>query len=173
MRFPITVVAALFATAVSAEQAKPPAAAEEPAQVRVSFTKPESFADATYDNRPNSRTQVTGDLSKAFVDLGKRYLSPTQRLEIEVTDIDLAGRYEPWQIRNPDTRYLRDVTWPRIKLKFRLLDGDREISRGEDQLSDMNYLSRAGFGQSSDRLKYEKAMLDDWFRGRFAAPRGM
>lgn len=171
MRLPLILVSTLFAGAVLAAETPKPVAepAAAPSNVRVTYTKPEAFADATYDNRAGSRKDVTRDLTKVFAELGKRYLPPNQRLDIEVTDIDLAGRYEPWQTQNPDIRYLRDVTWPRISLKYRLFDGDREIGHGEDKLSDMSYLTRPGFSKSGDRLKYEKAMLEDWFRGRFAA----
>lgn len=83
-------------------------------------------------------------------------------------DVDLAGRYEPWQIETPNTRYLRSGTWPSMRLKYRLLEGEREIAQGEDQLADMNYQSRAAAGaRSGDRLRYEKIMLNDWFRNRF------
>lgn len=147
--------------------AAPPAGPELPANVDVRFTAAEKFVDATYENRSNTRTRVAQDLTAHLVALGKRYLPQGQRLEIEITDVDLAGRYEPWHVDTHDVRYMRDVTWPRVDLEYRLLAGDEEIARGKEVLIDMNYLSRAGLRSNSDRLRYEKAMLDEWFRGRF------
>jgi hypothetical protein len=45
------------------------------------------------------------------------------------------------------------------------------IAAGEDALSDPFYLSNASTVASSDTFKYEKALLDDWFRKRFATGR--
>lgn len=71
MRHALIIIAALFAgTALGAEQ---PAAAE-PENVKLSFTKPKDFRDATYDNRPNSRKDVMRDLEAIFVELGRKYL---------------------------------------------------------------------------------------------------
>jgi hypothetical protein len=83
-----------------------------------------------------------------------------------VTDVDLAGRFEWWRPYAYDVRILRDITWPRIKLRYALADGGRTVLSAEEQISDLNYLMNAGVRSSSDPLKYEKAMLDDWFRAR-------
>lgn len=138
-------------------------------KVAVTYLKPEKFTDATLENRESSRQRVTKDLSDYLASLGQRYLPANQKLEIEVTDIDLAGRLEPWRTYNPDVRYMIDVTWPSMNLKYRLLEDGNEIAHGEQRVSDMNYLRRVGVRSNSDSLRYEKAMLDDWFRGKFDA----
>ena len=147
--------------------ATPDAAPAAEARVAVSFVKPEKFTDATLQNRYKSYERVTKDLSDYLASLGQRYLPANQKLEIEVTDIDLAGRYEPWRNYNPDTRYMLDVTWPSVNLKYRLLEDGHEIAHGEQRVADMNYLRRPVARASADTLRYEKAMLDDWFRGHF------
>lgn len=146
-----------------------PAAAPEGA-VSVRFVHPEAFTDATYYHRERTRSEVTRDIAALFGELGRRYLPAGERLEIEVRDIDLAGRYEPWQIQSPDIRYLRDLDWPRVKLHYRLTRADGTIEERDEDLADLNYLQRTGIASSGDRLRYEKLMLDDWFRTRFARP---
>ena len=136
--------------------------------VSVHFTKPEKFTDATYENRPSSRERVTGDIAAHLAELGRRHLPANQQLDIEITDIDLAGRYEPWQFHFHDVRFMRDVTWPRMNLKYRLADSSGKLlAEGEEKLSDMHYLGRVALRPDSDRLRYDKAMLDEWFRERF------
>lgn len=171
MRLPITLLALLLAGTALAETPAPDAAVP-PANIRVTFIKPETFIDATYDNRPSTRTQVTGDIAKLFAELSKRYLPQNQRLEVEVTDIDLAGRYEPWQTDNRESRFVREGTWPSMAFKYRLLEGEREVAKGEEQLADMSFLTQPAPRTSNDRLRYEKRMLDDWFRARFGAQAG-
>lgn len=88
-------------------------------------------------------------------------------LEIEVLELDLAGRFEPWRARSYDVRSLTDITWPRMTLRYTLTQGGRVTARGEERISDMAYLMTAGMRFDSDSLRYEKKMLDDWFRLRF------
>lgn len=171
MRSPALILAGLLALPALAQAlpADPAADAAAPAQVAVSFIKPEKFVDATYENRSDTRAQVTRDIAAYLAELGKRYLPEGQRVEIEITDIDLAGRYEPWQANNYDTRFMLDVTWPRINLKHRLIGAGGELAHGEESVSDMQYLMNPRARTSSDRLRYEKIMLDHWFRDRFGS----
>lgn len=164
MRTATLVISALLAFPVFAETASAPAASN----VEVRFENTDKFRDATYDNRRSTSDQVAKDIAAHMQKAGQRYLPAGQRLEIEITDIDLAGRYEPWQIRARDVRFMRDVAWPRIDVKYRLFEGDKEIAQGEEHMSDMTYLHRPGLATGGDRLRYEKSMIDQWFRARFA-----
>lgn len=162
--------AGLLAAQAYAQPPSTDATAAEATAVSVRFVKPKTFTDATYENRPRSRQRVTQDVAAYLTELGRRHLAPQRRLHIEITDIDLAGRYEPWQLRQDDVRFMREVTWPRIELKYRVLDeAGAVLNEGEDKITDMHYLGGAQLRAGSDRLRYEKAMLDKWFRERFVA----
>ena len=142
------------------------AAAATPIDVR--FTAPETFTDATYENRSTSRDEVTRDLAAILAQLGERYVPAGHHLALEVLDVDLAGRYEPWHQNGWDVRFMRDITWPRIKFRYRLLDeSGATIGSGEEAVNDMQYLMHPGARFDSGRLRYEKVMLEDWFRQRF------
>ena len=72
--------------------------------------------------------------------------------------------------RNPSLpRIMRESTWPKIRLRYELTQNRRVISAGEELLSDHMYLGSLGMASSGDALRYEKNMLDDWFRRKFAA----
>ena len=96
-----------------------------------------------------------------------------QRLEITVTNIDMAGEIESW--RGPgrcDLRTVKDVYPPRIDLQFRLLGADgAEARAGARQLRDSNYLTHAA-PVTADHLRYEKALLLDWLQRELRAPAG-
>jgi hypothetical protein len=68
--------------------------------------------------------------------LGERYLAAEEKLSIEVLVIDLAGRTEPWHTPNFGVRYMRDVTWPRIKLRYTLERNDL-ITNAEESIADI------------------------------------
>ena len=143
------------------------------AQVEVRFDHPEQFRDASLDSHGYERgadAYVMKTLTQYLQKLGQRYLQPGQRLAIDIRDIDLAGRFEPWHGQAYDVRFMRDITWPTIDLSYTLSQAGKPDQQARERVSDKMYLSRPGRATASnDRLYAEKAMLDDWFRQRFAA----
>ena len=140
------------------------------AEVRVTFTAPENYVDAELRDRgPRARDLTLKVIREQLVRLGERYLVPDQTLEVEVLDVDLAGELEWWH--GPyDIRFLRSVTWPRIKLRYTLKQGDATIRSSEESISDPSYqMNVIAATRSGEVMPYEKEMLARWFRTRFAA----
>jgi hypothetical protein len=136
------------------------------AAVTVQFTHPENYMDVA--NNEVDRTRVLKELDSYFVALGKR-LPAGQNLQIEVLDVDLAGRIEP-NFRSNDMRILKGrADWPRMHLRYRLEANGQELASGEEELSDMVYLDRINHYSRGDTLRYEKQMLDAWFERKFGA----
>ncbi|MCO6059952.1 DUF3016 domain-containing protein [Pseudomonas sp. MOB-449] len=136
----------------------------------VSFTQPEKYSDARLyrDYGRGADDVVLKDLKAHIEKLGTRYLQPGQTLKVDIRDIDLAGQYEPWRVNFRDVRVMREVTWPRIKLHYSVeQDGKTLVSR-DATVIDQSYLQHGNYYFSSDRLRYEKTMLDDWFRWNIA-----
>ena len=144
------------------------------AAVDVVFLHPETYSDASLYNGygAKGRKPALEGIRDHLQSLGARYLKPGETLRVEVLDIDLAGQFEWWRPYAYDVRVLRDVTWPRMKLRY-VLDGKgRRVTCPEDFVSDRVYLMNAAARSSRDPLKYEKSMLDDWFRARIARDGG-
>lgn len=136
------------------------------AGVSVNFVHPEKFRDEDF-RRSFKRDSVIAEFRKYFDRLGAIYLKKGQTLRIDVLNADLAGRYEPWNGLY-DVRVLRDVTPPSFRLRYTLRQGKRIVARGEETVTDMNYLWNLSARSSSGRFPHEKAMLRDWFRKRFS-----
>ncbi|MDM0111392.1 DUF3016 domain-containing protein [Variovorax sp. J22R133] len=156
--------AALFAALASS--------AAMAAQLSVVFINPERFRDAAY-SRPyanaNDLLAVQRDMERHLKGLADRGLPPGDSLRIEVLDIDLAGEFNPFWPRTGHLRIVRDIYWPRIKLRYTLTHGDQTMAGAEEELSDMNFLMTVNPYSEVDRFRYEKPMLDDWFARRFGA----
>lgn len=139
---------------------------ETPARVSVVFVKPEVFTDAGYSKTERSSPAILLQLQRFIADTGTRYLPESMRLEIKITDIDLAGDFELF--RGPQFDHVRvnkSIYPPRIALEFRVFDaGDQTIKEGQRQLTDLNYQLRVDYPRE-DRLRYEKEILRDWLRG--------
>jgi hypothetical protein len=103
------------------------------AGVKVRFVNPEHYTDADFSDPGSS--DVTLAVFRAYLEtLGKRLLAPGQVLSIDILDIDRAGEYEP-RGRGTEARVLRDVTPPRLKLRYVLSEKGRRTCSGEDVLS--------------------------------------
>ncbi|MBL8644699.1 MAG: DUF3016 domain-containing protein [Rhodospirillaceae bacterium] len=154
--------------AVADEKAAP---ADQAPNVKVSFLNPEKYLDAGLyrDYGAKSREATMTELRKHFEKLGAKYLAPGQTLSIDVEDIDLAGRFEPWRADAYDIRFLTDATWPRITLRYKLEGAGGTVTSGEEVVRNMNYLMLQTRRDSGETLHHEKAMLDDWFKSRFVA----
>lgn len=149
-----TVIVTALATAAAAHAA---------GQVEVSFPEKAQFTDAGTTAMDRSRTREA--LAAHLKQLGAR-LPDGQTLKVEITDIDLAG-WTRWTSQG-DIRVLRGgADWPRIALRYELLEQGRSLKAGEDELKDLNYLAHAA-RQDGD-LPYEKRLLADWFGERFAS----
>jgi hypothetical protein len=139
------------------------------AEVDVTFTAPEKYVDASLrrEGGASAREVALRTIREQLVALGERYLAPNQTLKIEVLGIDLAGEIEWWH--GPyDIRYLRDYTWPKIKLRYTLEENGQTIRSAEETVSDPSYQMSVIVTRSGEVMPHEKAMLARWFRSRFA-----
>ena len=148
------------------------APAQASAGVNVRFVAPERFTDAGSNGFRAADAGVLAEIKAHLQKLGSRFLSPGQTLTIDILDIDRAGMDEPWRGGSMgDVRIMRGVTPPRIKLRYMLNEKGRRTRAGEDTLTDINYQMNPSARFGGDRLVYEKALLDDWFRRMFPRDR--
>ena len=132
------------------------------AAVTVTFTQAKDYVDMPF--APWDKERVMKDLTKHFDKLGAQ-LPQGQDLKIEVLDIDLAGRIEPRLSFGHEIRILRGgADWPMIQLRYSVESEGKVLRSGEARVADMTYLNHFNRYPASEPLRYEKSMLDDWFR---------
>jgi hypothetical protein len=134
--------------------------------VSVVFVKPEGFTDAGYSKSERSSPASLLQLQRFIVETATRLLPEPLRLEIKVTDVDLAGDFEIFHGPQFDhVRVNKSIYPPRIALEFRIVDAkDEAVKEGKRQLTDLDYQLRVVHPRE-DPLRYEKEMLRDWLRG--------
>ena len=140
------------------------------AAVVVTFVEPDKYIDTGRYRFEDKK--VLAELERHFQQLGTRYLQPGQTLRIDVLEVDLAGD-DRWRSGpNQEVRILRGgADWPRIRLRYVLEAGGKPALSGEESIADMNYLQRPYTVRANENLAYEKRMLDEWFRAKFAPTR--
>jgi len=138
------------------------------ATAQVEFVKPESFTDAGRPRPAVDRDESLAPLRDHLVAEAARRLPADQTLHVRITDVDLAGDFEPRQPYSREVRVVKDIYPPRIELSFRLVRADGSVVKeGERTLRDTSFLSR-GAPDRQDALHYEKAMIDRWIESEFS-----
>jgi hypothetical protein len=135
-------------------------------KTEVVFFEAQNFTDArdSYMGSDAGRDATLAQLKDYLVKRATRLLAPGQTLTITITDVDLAGEFEPW--RGPefsDVRIVRDIYPPRINLTFRVTEADgKVVKEGKRVLRDLAFMDRLTMAFKDDPLRHEKALLDDW-----------
>lgn len=132
----------------------------------VSYVEPDKFVDLPFS--PIDRERVLKDLSDHFAELGK-LLPAGQELTVEVTDLDLAGRIDHTRRSGNEIRVLRGgADWPRMELRYSLVQDGKVLKSGDAKLADMTYMDHARMISSNESLRFEKQMVDEWFAKTFS-----
>ena len=161
----------MLAAAVALAGAGVASAGSAASRISVVFVAPERFTDVRdrAQASPRGVEELLDELARFMRETGERHVPPGLSLELRVTDIDLAGEFEPW--RGPQferVRFMREIYAPRIDFEFRLADAEgRTVREGQRSLRDPNYLVRSA-RLTEERLRYEKDLLREWLRGEFA-----
>ncbi|WP_299790435.1 DUF3016 domain-containing protein [uncultured Shewanella sp.] len=132
--------------------------------VKIQWQDPKSFRDvkavSDIQSRYEQRTfeALTKNLNKAA---GKT-LKPDQKLEMLVTDLDLAGDVRPtFGATMNDIRLIEEIYPPRITFSYKVLEGDKVIMAGDEKLTDMGFMQSVG--RMNDKpYRYESKLLADW-----------
>jgi len=146
-----------------------------PERVQVVWATPQELTEVRSNPmrygimRPEDWMKALGDYLRVRAD---RVLPPGQQLLVTIQDITLAGSFEPWHGPSlNDTRFMKDIYPPRLKLHYKLMASDGGTLREKDvQLIDMGYLQHTGLPTETDALRYDKRQISDWVNHEFRQP---
>ena len=142
------------------------------AEIKVSWQNPEKFTDI----RPGSGTKkayqqrVITAFDKIWADFSGK-LPAGYKLEVVVTDLDLAGDVEPLyngvgaKRSINDIRVVKDIFFPKMAFDYVLYDqNNTEIGRAANvKIKDMGFMNSGSVGQNHREFAYEQHMLEKWF----------
>ncbi len=140
------------------------------AKVELRFIDPLTYTDGTLRdfNSGKSREETYNALHKVFERLAERHLDDDQTLVIVLTELDLAGEFEPWRTNLRDVRFMRNVTWPSMEFTYAVYEHGDTVMSGTANLRDMNYLRGSRRYSGGKRMDYERRMLSEWFSETFS-----
>lgn len=143
-----------------------------PERVQVSWAPDDQLSEVKNNSfqrgwlKPADWQKTLSDYLRKRADL---VLPAGQKLDVTFEDIKLAGDFEPWHGPNAqDIRFMKDIYPPRATLRYRVVDASgATIREGESKLTDLAYLQRTSLPTSTDPLRYDKRLLDDWLDKEF------
>ncbi|TCN90634.1 DUF3016 domain-containing protein [Shewanella fodinae] len=140
-------------------------------KVKIEWQSPDKYTDIRTATEVQKRYEqrMFEELTKALDKASAKALKGKEKLELVVTDVDLAGDLRPTfgQASTSDIRIVKDIYPPRINFSYRVLDGDQVIMVGSEKLRDMRFMDRISNIDNSS-FRYEKALLSDWFENTVA-----
>jgi hypothetical protein len=139
-------------------------------RVAVTFIEPAKFTDAHRAEFEPTSGGVLRELETFLIETGARYVPENLRLNIRITNVDLAGDFELFRGPQADqVRITKGLYPPHIALDFELADTAGNIVKsGKRNLTDIDYQLRSVY-PSEDYLRYEKDILRDWLRAGFGS----
>ena len=129
------------------------------------WDSPENFRDIKYfdSDSEKSRSIVMKDLEKYFIREANRVLTPGHSLTIKVTDVDLAGEFEPWRFHLDDTRIIKSVYPARLAFDYAVTAEDGTVvAEGSELLRDNLHI--APMHLRNEEHPYVKDLFRTWVR---------
>jgi hypothetical protein len=143
-------------------------AATAPApRTEVIFDHPETFTDIKDGYQPTDKGEeaILRRIRTFLVDRTQALIPEGDRLTITFTEINLAGKFEPWRgINWEDVRIYTSNYPPFFKFTYSVTDASGKVIReGSEAIREAGYLIRST-NDSTDSLRYEKDILLEWAR---------
>ena len=152
-----------------------PRSLPEQGPVNVRWEDPAKFSEIRYSRNTfeSRRGTWVEQLAEHLRKRATSRLSAGERMDVNITNVELAGDFEPWRgVQFQDTRFMRDIYPPRITLTFTRTDANGTVvAQGERKLTDSGFLmSEATAGYRNESLRYEKSLIDRWLAKELPVP---
>ncbi len=134
-------------------------------EAKVTWQNPDSYTDVrpASESKTGFQSRVFKTLDGVFDSLAKQ-LPDGYKLQITVTDLDLAGDVKPMRGGMQDVRVIKDIDWPQISFSYVLSDPQgKQVAAAKEELRDINFRSGVSIN-TGNSFYYEEAMLKDWFK---------
>lgn len=138
--------------------------------VKIVWQSPKDYRDIKSSGELQSRYEkrlfetLTENINKEAA----KILKPNQKLEMTITDVDLAGDMRPtFGATANDLRIIKDIYPPRMTFSYQVMENDKVIIAGDEKLSDMGFMG--GIQYLNDKpFMYETKMLTEWLKKTIA-----
>ncbi len=159
-----------FLGIVAAGSLRAGGASDTATRVDVVFDHPENFSDIRDSDPPTDKGQayILHQFRDFLVSDATPLVPEGYKLTLTFTDIHLAGDYQPWRhmaaLEYGTVRIVKDIYPPSFKFTYSVTDpSGAVVKKGSEEIRDMAFMYRTVL-DTSDTLRYEKDILNDWVR---------
>lgn len=132
----------------------------------IHWVNPDKFSDVSFSNFPRERDRkvILADLERYFQDRLDYKFKDGVSMEVSVTNVDLAGEYEPWRAPQLNqVRIVKTIYPARLDLDYKLTNANGEvIAEGSERLRE-NYQTLPHFLRN-DNHPYVKDLFNRWVK---------
>ncbi len=140
------------------------------AELKIVWQSPDDFRDCDYYHNGGEKSKqiVLKNLEKYFSKEAKRQLPENAVLEMTVTELDLAGDFEPWRGPNwDDIRIVKEIYPALIEFDYKWMDANGAVvAEGSERLRD-TLIPRSIIATQMSRTEnypYIKNLVRTWMR---------
>jgi hypothetical protein len=141
-----------------------------PAELNVEWVNPKEYRDpwATSMHSDKSRQTTLTPLEDYMQYLAKTHVKDGQVLTIRVTDLDLAGRFEPGYGPNlDDVRVIKSVDFAHIKFDYTLTDAEGNVVKEGSETLRHDLLVPLTIPNRDEHAPYVRDLIQDWMEKNF------
>lgn len=164
-------LAVIFVSYVAtAEEEVAPNPVTEVGVVKIEWQNPKDFRDIKSSSELQSRfqTRLFDTLTKNINKQAEKTLKPNQKLQMIVTNLDLAGDMRPTFGATPnDLRVIKDLYPPRATFSYTITDNDKVVIAGDEKITDMSFMYKVRRFNNKP-FQYETTLFDDWLNKTIA-----
>ena len=138
--------------------------------VLVIFTNPEKFSDIRDGNFPTAagRDRILASIREFITQRAAAYLPVGDAFYINFVDVSLAGKLTLGDV--DDIRVMTRASSPAFTFGWAVTDPKGAVlKKGSEMLRDDEYRNLWSPAPPGDKLRFEKAVLDDWMRRNLQA----
>lgn len=162
--YPLVALATILGAGCATSTPPPPVSTN----ITVNYIEPDRFTDARSSFGSFADPGYLDILSNHFKEVGSRYVPADQKLDITVTDVDLAGDFIPTRPGMDMVRIVKEIYRPRITLTFKLTGPDGKVLKeGPRTLVDSYFMNNVSTIERDQPLFYDKEMISNWLRDEF------
>lgn len=166
MKIPMILIAGMFAAgSAMAEEAATVDPQTENGAVKITWQEPKKFRDIKSSGELQSRfeNRMFETLTKELNKEASKSLKPNQKLDLVVTDVDMAGDMRPtFGATSNDLRVVKEIYPPRISFSYQVLEGEQVVIAGDEKLTNLNFMN--DIRPVNDRpFSHETRLLTEWF----------
>jgi len=132
--------------------------------VEVYWENTDNYSDLGTDFHDDTTVKMFAEEMEPYI---KRqvhdHLPDNQSMRITITNVDLAGEFEPWRLAD-DVRIVRDIYPPRMEFDYTIYDSEGNIiESATENISDIDFMFNIGRRfVGTDEFFYEKEMFQQW-----------